>query len=55
MIVKCFDAVFDLHLSMSAIMEMAYLGEMCTPSRCGRMDQCVAMGPGAIGEYASLN
>lgn len=29
----------------------AYLhqGEMLTPSRCGRMDQCVVMGPGAVG------
>lgn len=24
-------------------------GEMLTPSRCGRMDQCVVMGPGAVG------
>lgn len=24
-------------------------GEMATPSRCGRMDQCVVMGPGAVG------
>lgn len=22
---------------------------MLTPSRCGRMDQCVVMGPGAVG------
>ena len=25
-----------------------YQGEMLTPSRCGRMDQCVVMGPGAV-------
>lgn len=30
-------------------MELAYLGEMNTPSQCGRMDQCCAMGAGAIG------
>ena len=30
-------------------MEAAYRGEMMTPSRCGRMDQCVAMGSGSIG------
>ena len=36
------------------------LGELCTPSRCGRMDQCVAMGSGSVGlmtfdnDYRSL-
>ena len=25
-------------------MEMAFLGEILTPSRCGRMDQCCAFG-----------
>ena len=41
-------------------MDIAYKGEMYTPSRCGRMDQCVAMGVGSIGlmefngHYSSL-
>jgi len=33
---------------MKEVMEIAYAGEMKTPSRCGRMDQCVAMGSGSI-------
>lgn len=49
LIVKCFAAVYDLNLDMTQVMEYAYLGEMKTPSRCGRMDQCVAMGAGKIG------
>lgn len=35
-------------LSLLEIMDLAYQGEMTTPSQCGRMDQCVAMGSGAI-------
>ena len=41
--------VYELNLTQKEIMEAAYLGEMCTPSQCGRMDQCVAMGPGSVG------
>jgi len=44
--VRCFDAVYGLGLTMEQVMELAYLGEMYTPSRCGRMDQCVAIGEG---------
>jgi galactokinase len=32
-VVKAFDALFDLRLSLELIMELAYLGEMLTPSR----------------------
>jgi galactokinase len=39
LVVKAFDAVFGLNLSMAEVMELAYKGEMMTPSRCGRMDQ----------------
>lgn len=49
LVVKCFAAVYDLDLSLNECMEAAYRGEMRTPSKCGRMDQCVAMGPGRIG------
>jgi galactokinase len=36
---KCFDAVYELDLDMKEIMEIAYLGELASPSKCGRMDQ----------------
>ena len=41
LIARCFAAVFDVTLSLEQLMEIAYRGEMYTPSRCGRMDQCV--------------
>lgn len=43
---SAFNQLFRLGLSMAEVMESAYLGERLTPSRCGRMDQCVAMGSG---------
>ena len=52
-----------LHTSIiiiSTYMHPIYPGELCTPSRCGRMDQCVAMGSGSVGlmtfdnDYRSL-
>lgn len=49
LVVKSFASCFNLTLDLQEIMELAYKGEMLTPSQCGRMDQCVAMGPGAIG------
>ena len=36
-------------MTQKELMEAAYYGEMCTPSQCGRMDQCVAMGSGSVG------
>ena len=38
------------------IMDIAYRGECITGSKCGRMDQCVAMGQGVIGlmQFTSL-
>jgi galactokinase len=39
---KAFDKVYDLHLTDKRIMELAYLGEAATPSRCGKMDQACA-------------
>lgn len=49
LVVRSFSAVYNLQLSMEEIMELAYEGETSTGSKCGRMDQCVAMGEGAIG------
>ncbi len=39
---KAFDKIYDLHLTDKRIMELAYLGETDTPSRCGKMDQACA-------------
>lgn len=39
---KAFDKIYDLHLTDKRIMELAYLGETTTPSRCGKMDQACA-------------
>eukprot|EP01038_Epipyxis_sp_PR26KG_P011605 gene11605-15543_t len=46
LIVKSFNIIYDLNLTTEMIMELAYYGEMNTHSKCGRMDQCVAMGSG---------
>lgn len=40
--VKAFDKIYDLNLTDKRIMELAYLGETTTPSRCGKMDQACA-------------
>lgn len=39
---KAFKEVYDLPLSTRGIMNLAYLGEISTPSRCGRLDQACA-------------
>jgi galactokinase len=39
---RAFDKIYDLHLTDRRIMELAYLGETVTPSRCGKMDQACA-------------
>jgi len=49
LVVRCFCELHRLEMPMSEVMELAYQGEMNTLSRCGRMDQCVAMGRDRIG------
>jgi galactokinase len=49
LIAKSFNEYFKLGLSRDELMDIAYRGEIMTPSRCGRMDQCVVMGRNAIG------
>jgi len=44
LVAQAFNKGCDLGLGTKELMELAYKGEMLTPSRCGRMDQCVAMG-----------
>jgi galactokinase len=42
---RAFGQLYDLELSTRDEMELAYQGEITTPSRCGRMDQGCAFGP----------
>lgn len=41
---RAFNRVYDLKMTIRGEMEMAYQGEILTPSRCGRMDQGCAFG-----------
>lgn len=41
---RAFNLAYDLGLDTRQEMELAYLGEITTPSRCGRMDQGCAFG-----------
>ena len=44
LVARAFNRVYDLKLTTRGEMEYAYLGEITTPSRCGRMDQGCAYG-----------
>ncbi len=44
LVAKAFNQVYDLKMTIEEEMEFAYLGEITTPSRCGRMDQACAYG-----------
>ncbi len=41
---RAFNRVYDLKMTIRGEMELAYQGEISTPSRCGRMDQGCAFG-----------
>lgn len=41
---RAFNRIYDLKLTFRGEMELAYMGEITTPSRCGRMDQGCAFG-----------
>ncbi len=45
---RAFNRVYDLRLTVRGEMELAYQGEITTPSRCGRMDQGCAFGDRAL-------
>jgi UTP-glucose-1-phosphate uridylyltransferase/mevalonate kinase len=45
---RAFNRVYDLKLTIRGEMELAYQGEITTPSRCGRMDQGCAFGNRAV-------
>ncbi|CAE7594086.1 hasC1, partial [Symbiodinium sp. CCMP2456] len=42
--VRALNQLYDLKLTTHGEMDIAYRGEINTPSRCGRLDQCVAFG-----------
>jgi mevalonate kinase len=44
LVARAFNRVYDLKMTIQDEMEFAYLGEIATPSRCGRMDQACAYG-----------
>lgn len=44
LVARAFNRVYDLKLTVRGEMEIAYLGEITTPSRCGRLDQGCAFG-----------
>ena len=44
LIARAFNRVYDLKMTIRGEMELAYQGEITTPSRCGRMDQGCAFG-----------
>ncbi len=44
LIARAFNRLYNLGLSVRDEMELAYQGEITTPSRCGRMDQGCAFG-----------
>lgn len=41
---RAFNLVYDLRLSIMGEMQVAFMGEQRTPSRCGRLDQACAYG-----------
>ncbi|RPI01459.1 MAG: GHMP kinase [Calditrichaeota bacterium] len=44
LVARAFNQLYDLKLTKRGEMELAYQGEILTPSRCGRMDQACAYG-----------
>jgi len=44
LVARAFNRLYDLKMTIRGEMEFAYLGEITTPSRCGRMDQGCAYG-----------
>ena len=45
LVARAFNQLYDLNLSTMGEMNIAYWGELRTPSRCGRLDQACAFGP----------
>lgn len=47
-VARAFNKLYGLQLTTAGEMDVAYAGERLTGSMCGRMDQCVALGAGAV-------
>jgi UTP-glucose-1-phosphate uridylyltransferase/mevalonate kinase len=44
LVARAFNRIYDLKMTVRGEMELAYAGEITTPSRCGRLDQGCAYG-----------
>ena len=44
LVARAFNQLYHLHLNTIGEMNLAYVGEILTPSRCGRLDQACAFG-----------
>ena len=44
LVTRAFNQLYNLHLNTIGEMNLAYLGEIETPSRCGKLDQACAFG-----------
>lgn len=44
LVTRAFNQLYNLHLNTIGEMNLAYLGEITTPSRCGKLDQACAFG-----------
>lgn len=44
LVARAFNLLYNLHLSTMGEMQIAFMGEQRTPSRCGRLDQACAFG-----------
>ncbi len=44
LVTRAFNQLYNLHLNTIGEMNLAYLGEIMTPSRCGKLDQACAFG-----------
>eukprot|EP00752_Nemacystus_decipiens_P005273 g4783.t1 len=49
LVVRAFCFAYGLELSIPQVMELAHLGEARAGSKCGRMDQCCALGASHVG------
>lgn len=47
-VARGFSRAYGLQLSVRGEMDLAYRGEVMTPSRCGRLDQCCAFGRAVV-------
>lgn len=48
LITRAFNKLYHLHLNTVGEMNIAYMGELRTPSRCGRLDQACAFGKNPV-------